>query len=116
MQSRRNEISKKMRKFKNRVIIICVLSPILYLILNIAKWPIFNFLLDNYSKVTTGVIIDEKNFIGKGVIIQMYSYSYEFYAENESYIEDSRNQKCKVGEKVEIEYLECCPSISRLKQ
>lgn len=100
-------------KAKQYFYILIVLSPLFYVVLGIIKWPIYNSLLDNYGIKTEATIINEKNFMGKGIITQMFSYSYEFSINNKCYRGDSKDRKYKIGNKLEVEYLEFFPQVNR---
>jgi hypothetical protein len=115
-QMNKKKETKVFTKIKKRLFLLIAVSPLLYLVFSIARWPIYNSLLDNHSKIKTGIIIDKKNILGKGVITQMYSYSYEFWANGKTYTGDSKKRRYRVGDKIYVEYLDYCPSISRLKQ
>ena len=65
-------------KFRNLSYILIALSPIIWLFFLIIRWPIYNSLLDQYGLTKQATIINEKSILGKGIITQMYSYSYEF--------------------------------------
>lgn len=103
-------------KFKKRIYLLIALSPIFYLAFSIIKWPIYNSLLDNYAVEKEATIINEKNILGKGVITQMFTYSYEFSANGKLYDGDSKKRGYKIGDKIKVEYLESFPSINRAKQ
>lgn len=103
-------------KFKKRIYLLIALSPILYLGFSILKWPIYNSLLDNYGVIKEATIINEKNILGKGVITQMFTYSYVFSANGKLYIGDSKKRDYNLGNKIEVEYLESFPSINRAKE
>ncbi len=102
-------------RIKKKLFLIIALSPILYLIFGILKWPLYNTLLDNYSTKINATIINERNILGKGVITEMYTYSYEFSVNGKTYSGDSRKKGYKIGNKIEIEYLDVCPQINRPK-
>jgi hypothetical protein len=104
------------RKIRNFFLITIVLIPFLYVALNIIKWPIFNILIDKYGVNTKGIIVNEKNISGKGVITKMYTYNYEFEADGEKYYGDSKNSNYKIGNTVEVEYLIFFPKINRIKK
>ena len=116
MSNRKTDKKQKAGKTKRIIIILFVLSPILFVIFNILKWPIYNSLLDNYGVKTEAIIINEKNIIGKGIITQQFSYSYEFYANKKYYKGDSKNKKYKIGNKLEVEYLKSFPEIHRVSK
>ncbi|MFH6945161.1 hypothetical protein [Flavobacterium sp. FlaQc-50] len=103
-------------KLKKRMYLLLALSPILYLCFSIFKWPVYNSLLDKYAVVKEATIINEKNIQGKGVITQMFTYSYAFSANGKLYNGDSKKRGYKIGNKIEVEYLESFPSINRPKQ
>jgi hypothetical protein len=109
----KNYTNKIIVGIKKKLIIIIALSPILYLIFGILKWPIYDTLLDNYSSKINATIINERNILGKGVITEMFTYSYEFSVNGEIYSGDSRKSGYKVGNKIKIEYLDFCPQINR---
>ena len=115
MRGRKPKNNFKQRKVKSQILLFLIFFPLLYVIINIIKWPFYNYLLDNHSKKTHGKIIEERNVIGKGVITKMYSYSYEFCVNKKYYKTDSKNQKYKAGDEVVVEYLESLPSINRIK-
>ncbi len=110
-----NKIKKESRRKKTKkyFYILIVLTPFLYIIFSIIRWPIYNTLLDKYGKKTEAVIINEKNFKGKGIITQIFSYSYEFSVHNKYYRGDSRDSKYTIGNKLEIEYLDFFPEVNR---
>ena len=108
-----NSVSKK-RKRKKYIYIVIVLIPILFVAFNVLKWPIYNSLLNNYGLKTTAEVINEKNILGKGVITEMYTYSYKFNVNGKTYRGDSKDTKYIVGNKLEIEYLEILPEINRV--
>lgn len=118
MQEKNNKKGNKsfLVKFKKKMYLLIALSPILYLAFSILKWPVYNSLLDNYAVVKEATIINEKNILGKGVITQMFTYSYEFSANGKVYSGDSKKRGYKIGNKIEIEYLESFPSINRAKE
>ena len=65
---------------------------------------------------TTGVIVNQQNWTGskrKGNLA--FTYSYKYTVNGKDYAEDSKENKHEIGEKVEVEYLDFCPSISRIK-
>lgn len=102
-------------RIKKKLFLIIALSPILYVFFGILKWPIYNTLLDNYSTKINATIINERNILGKGVITEMYTYSYKFSVNGKTYSGDSRKKGYKIGNKIEIEYLDVCPQINRPK-
>lgn len=109
----KNSQKKNYSPTKKIFILIIVLSPILYILLNIIKWPIYNYLLDEYSNKTRATIIDERNYKGKGVITEMYTYSYSFSVDGKKYEGDSKRKDLEHGSTIEIEYLDCYPNINR---
>lgn len=73
-------------------------------------------LINMFGSQTSGVIIDEKNWVfGKHNKKLVFTYSYKFTVDGKVYKEDSKENKHEVGEEVGVEYLELCPSISRIK-
>ncbi len=104
------------RNKKRRMVlyVIIALIPILFLSFSILKWPIYNLILNEYGLRTKAEIINEKNILGKGVITEMYTYSYEFNINGKTYKGDSGDRKYKVGNNLEIEYFEIYPEINRV--
>ena len=103
-------------KFRNLSYILIALSPIIWLFFLIIRWPIYNSLLDKYGLTKQATIINEKSILGKGIITQMYSYSYQFVEKGKLYTNDSKKSGYHVGEKIFIEYLESYPDINRIKK
>lgn len=115
-QMKTKEKRKNLSNITKKLYLIIALSPLLYLLFCIFRWPIYNSLLDNYSKTKEAIIINERNILGKGVITKMFTYSYQFSADDKIYTGDSKKRGYTVGDTIQIEYLEYCPSINRTKQ
>lgn len=111
---KRNKIFSK--TFQKKMYLLLAFSPIIYLLFSVLKWPIYNSLLDNYAITKEGTIINEKNILGKGVITQMFTYSYVFSLNGKLYHGDSKIEGYTIGNKIEVEYLELVPDINRLKR
>jgi len=81
------------------------------------RWYFYHKLLNGFGKQTSGVIINEKNWWGKKRYpkSRTFTYSYKFTVDGKVYKEDSKQNKHEIGEKVEVEYLDFYPSISRIK-
>lgn len=74
-------------------------------------------LIDCFGSQTSGIIINKENWVyGKYHKKVAFTYSYKFTIDGKTYTEDSKENKHEIGERVEVEYLEFCPSISRIKK
>lgn len=108
-----NNKKKKCNILKRLFAITIVFSPVLYLLFGILRWPIYNYLLDQYSIKTIAIISNEKSYKGKGVITEMYTYLYTFYIDDQKFDGDSSKKNVSINSEIEIEYFKFCPDINR---
>lgn len=112
LEKEENEL-RLSRKIKTVFFIVLFVGIAMYAF----RWSFYHFLLNNFSSQTYGVIINERNRVSsKGAIINSYTYSYKYTVNGKIYNEDSKENKYEVGEEVKVEYLEFCPSISRIRK
>jgi len=99
-------------------ILVILLLSILHTFL---KWPIYDFLLEKYGKTTSGKIVKEKGYNGKGGHILKEEkgddiiYQYSFRMNNKSYFGDSQSSDYNINDTINIIYLENFPGINRPK-
>lgn len=91
---------------------------ILFVLYTFLKWPIYDFLLQKYGKTTSGKIVKEKGYNGKGGHILKEEeddiiYQYSFRMNNKSYFGDSQSSDYNVNDTINIIYLESFPQINR---
>lgn len=93
-------------------IIFFLLLPLYYFRLTLIYQPI----LDIFStKITTGRIIDEKNFMRRGHLTGRFTYSYTFRIQDKVYKNNSYDEKYQINDTLIIEYNEYFPFINRIK-
>lgn len=85
------------------------------------KWPLYDFLLQKYGKTTSGKIVSETGYNGKGGHILREEkgddivYQYSFRMNNKNYFGDSQSSDYNVNDTINIVYLESFPRINRPK-
>lgn len=86
--------------------------PIYFLVKSCAA----TYTLSNESKISKGVVIDEKNFTGHSPVNQTFYYSYEFEVNNEKYKGNTLNKKYRIGDSVDVIYAISNPSYNSIKK
>lgn len=108
-----NKIKKPSKSLRDKFLSIFYILLFFFIIFYCFRLKIYNSILNSNSKITEASIINEKNILGKGVITQTFTYSYEFNIEGNSYRGDSKNEDYKIGNKIEVEYWPNWPFINR---
>lgn len=105
--------NKRIGNIKTILKVILFLSLLLYFFrLKLVYQPV----LDIFStKLTTGKIIDEKNFMRRGHLTGRFTYSYIFKIQDKIYKNDSYDEKYQLNDTIIIEYNEYFPFINRIK-
>lgn len=110
-----NKKRNSTKLIKDRLYILMCAIITLFVIFYCFRLKVYNFLLDSDSQLIEARIVNEKNILGKGIITQMYTYSYKFYIKEEYYTGDSRDQKYKINDTIKVEYWPFWPGINRPK-
>jgi len=111
MKQKKNK--KKTSVLKKIFTVIIIFSSMIYLFFGILRWPVYNYLLDQYSIKTVAIISTEKSYKGKGVITEMYTYLYTFSIDDKKFEGDSSKKNVSIGSEIEIEYFKFFPGINR---
>jgi hypothetical protein len=102
------------KKIKDYWILILVALVILYFPFIFLKTIVRDYVLNNHSKITKGVVIDERNYIWNDKVNHSFTYSYKFILKNSKYKGDSNKKNMRVGDSILIEYYPVFPSLNRL--
>lgn len=105
--------SKQKGNIKTILKVILFFSLLLYFFrLKLVYQPV----LDVFpTKLATGKIIDEKNFMRRGHLTGRFTYSYIFRIQDKIYKNDSYDEKYQINDTLIIEYNENFPFINRIK-
>ncbi len=106
-------LTRKRKYFIYKCQMFLYISAFLFFIFYCFRLPIYNSILDSDSKQIEAWIIDETNTLGKGHIIDNFTFSYKFNVDDNSYYGDSKDQRYKVGYKIMVEYWPTWPFINR---
>ena len=110
-QKKKNQV----KIIKDKLYVLVCFVIIVFVIFYCFRLTVFNTLLNSNSKTIEATIINDKNIVGKGIITQMFTYSYQFYIDGESFIGDSRNQKYRINDTIKVEYWPYWAGINRPK-
>lgn len=113
---KQNHKNKKMQKLKSKLILLFYFFIFLLFCLYVFRYKIYNYLLDGNSVEIEAIIIDHKNILSKSAIDPEFTYSYSFFVNGDKYTGDSKNQKYKVGNKINVEYCPYWPQVNRSKK
>lgn len=111
----KNKKQNSTKTLKDKLYILMCIIVTLFIVFYCFRLKVYGFLLDSDSQSVEATIVNEKNILGKGVITQMYTYSYRFHIKEVYYTGDSRDRKYKINDTIEVEYWPFWPGINRPK-
>ncbi|HVX51817.1 MAG TPA: hypothetical protein VHB48_16770 [Chitinophagaceae bacterium] len=100
-------------KFKEVIAILIVLFCAGYIFKNVFIRILTNHYFEKGGVHVRAVIIDKKNFIGTHNVGDEFTYSYRFFVNGDAYENNSNDEKLKVGDSIEVEYVKGWPSLNR---
>jgi len=118
LKNKKNRNSNRNTLIWSRFLLICIG---LFILFSFVKWPIYDFLLQQYGKTISGRITNEKGYNGKGGHMlkeedgDRIIYEYEFRINGEEYTGDSQSADYKINDTINVLYLERFPGINRPK-
>ena len=95
------------------ILIILLVMPIGSTIFRVTNNFIDNFLIKEYGKTTSAVVIDERNYQKNRFLNFGFSYSYLFKIQGKKYKNDTKDFTLKVGDAIEIIYYPSNPNINK---
>lgn len=110
-----NKKGNQLKKIKSKLILLIYAIIIILVCLYAFRYKIYNYLLDKESLQIEAIITVDKNILSKSAIDPEFTYSYEFSVNGSYYYGDSKNQKYKVGNKINVEYWPYWPKVNRPK-
>jgi hypothetical protein len=103
-------------RIRSKLSVSAMLLLVAFMIFYVFRLAIYNSLLDSEYVSTKATIINNKNILGKVHIDPEFTYSYEFYVNENSYTGNSRDTKYSIGNRITIEYWPHWPFVNRPKQ
>ncbi|HVX48599.1 MAG TPA: hypothetical protein VHB48_00525 [Chitinophagaceae bacterium] len=100
-------------KLKEIIAILIVLFCAGYIFKNVFIHLLTNYYLKKGGVHVRAVIIDKKNFIGTHNVGDEFTYSYRFSVNGDAFENNSNDEKLKVGDSIEVEYVKDWPSLNR---
>lgn len=115
MKSKKEQIIKSkpfsLKFYFNLLIVILVVGyPIYFLI----RSGVRSYQLSNDNKLIKAVVIDEENYVGHSPVEHRFYYSYEFIVDRKVYRGNTKSNRYKIGDSVNVKYSISNPSFNEI--